>query len=56
METKAVQEKSGKSFVNDYGAVSFTCPVCKNTLIKRTSHERRLGAKYVCECGFSGPN
>jgi len=49
--------KSEKQFVNDFGSVSFTCPVCKKSIIKRSSHERKAGVKYLCdECGFSGPN
>lgn len=60
LETKLMADKTPnleKQSTNDFGSVSFTCPVCKKAVIKRTSHERKAGVKYICnECGFSGPN
>ena len=37
--------------------VKFTCPNCLKLEIKRTTHEREIGAKYECkQCEFTGPN
>lgn len=48
---------SNVSIMNNRGAVMFMCPACGKHEIVRTSHMRKLSAKYTCpECGFEGPN
>ncbi|MFT4326357.1 MAG: zinc finger domain-containing protein [Candidatus Woesearchaeota archaeon] len=53
METKCSATK--KSITNDTGAVSFPCPMCGEKII-RSRFARQTVAKYVCSCGFTGPN
>jgi len=36
------------------GNVRFPCPEC-GELIVRCRRCRKLGRRYACECGFSGP-
>jgi len=39
------------------GSVTFKCPQCGKTTIKRSTHDRKIAAPYKCEdCGFEGPN
>ncbi len=47
----------GKKNSSSHVFVKFTCPNCLKQEIKRTAHEREIGAKYECkECRFTGPN
>jgi hypothetical protein len=36
------------------GNVKFPCPECDSVIV-RCQRCRKLGRKYTCECGFSGP-
>ena len=45
-----------KDITNDTGNVRFKCPACEKEEIIRCKHCREISAKYVCKCGFSGPN
>jgi predicted RNA-binding Zn-ribbon protein involved in translation (DUF1610 family) len=39
------------------GNVTFKCPQCGKTKIKRTAHDKQIATPYKCEeCGFEGPN
>jgi len=47
---------SGKPITNDGSSVNFPCPGC-GYKICRSTHARKIGAKYTCpSCGFEGPN
>ncbi len=41
---------------NDRGAVEFPCPACGERKIIRSTFARVNAIKYICECGFMGPN
>lgn len=38
------------------GSVRFTCPNCDKEEIIRCNHCRKIATRYICGCGFSGPN
>jgi len=43
--------------MTETGSITFKCPNCGKTEIKRSIHDRKIAAKYTCsECGFEGPN
>lgn len=46
----------GNNIANGAGSVSFLCPKCQQNTIVRSRNEREMAAKYVCTCGFVGPN
>ena len=48
---------NGKPITNDSGSVIFKCPNCGDTVISRSTQDRKLATKYKCaKCGFEGPN
>ena len=39
------------------GSVSFKCPECGKSTIRRSKHQRQIASKYICPmCSFEGPN
>ncbi len=44
-----------KKLTNSEGSVTFNCPACKEKIV-RCGHCRSIAARYVSECGFTGPN
>lgn len=42
--------------VSSFGAVSFKCPSCNKQEIVRCPDCRKKSIKYICSCGFEGPN
>ena len=45
-----------KKVMNNIGCVIFKCPSCGKEDIVRCKECRVLAIKYVCSCGFTGPN
>ncbi len=45
-----------KEIVNDVGSVNFVCPACDKAKVVRCKNCREISARYLCGCGFTGPN